>query len=266
MIVEVANASQVALTLDPSVIMASQGWVDDFVAEHLNPVHGAAVAALDAAGLANRELLALRQQRMQRGDVTIYNRGLIAGCAISKTGAGRLIQMAAGMLFAHGARQPVLAAVTASEMVPENTGTESATCRAYAERAWDADKAAHRWLLRLTALGGSVPAHGLHLATLTVPANSTLATDADLSGVTIATASGLRTESGWPGVQLAPAYVTVTLAYPYSAADYPLRLEVVSCEGAPPPLEPESLATNSFRINVAGDADTVKVRWQTIRP
>lgn len=266
MILEVANANQVAVSIDPSAIMASQSWVSGQLVEHLGPVHGAAVGALDMAGLANRELLALRQQRMQRGEVTLYNRGIVSGCARGKVGGGRLINMATGVLFMHGHRQPVFGAVTSSEMVPENTGAESATCQAYAERVWDADIAAYRTLLRVTALGGSVPAHGLHLSTLTVPANSTLAADADLSGVTLANAAGLRTEPLWPQAQTSQPYVNITPPYPYPAADYQVRLDAVSWQGPRPVLNAQNLATNTFRAYLAGDADAVTLRWQIIRP
>ncbi|MDR1902872.1 MAG: hypothetical protein LBQ88_11395 [Treponema sp.] len=61
------------------------------------------------------------RQRMQEGAVTIYNRGVKAGCTASRKGTERKVVLAVGTIFGKGLEMPCLGDQDGI-VVPPNTG------------------------------------------------------------------------------------------------------------------------------------------------
>ena len=212
--------------------------------------------ALDQAALANYSIKALKQQLQQEGELTIENKGIVSGCVASKsTTAARNLTLTAGICFANG-RAYAVAEASNSASVPPNIGNGSITATAYLY--FDTDK----WRLAVTALGQAVPGNAIHLYTLVIPANSTDATDPNLSGVTLTDVR--RIEAQFP-MMMSSAITTSATLNALSANDYQLTFEVVSAIGAPCEsrnIIASSRATNGFTIMLASAADNVQVRWR----
>lgn len=212
--------------------------------------------ALDQAALANYSIKALKQQLQQEGELAIENKGVVSGCMASKSAtAARNLTLSSGICFANGRTYSVADAANAAS-VPPNIGNSNVTASAYLYL--DGDK----WKLAVTALGQAVPGNAIRLYTLTIPANSTDATDPNLSGVTLTDVR--RIEASFPTVMNSAVTVSAALNT-LSANDYRLTFDVISAVGAP--CEPRhiiasSRATNGFTIMLASAADNVVVRWR----
>lgn len=212
--------------------------------------------ALDQAALANYSIKALKQQLQQEGELTIENKGVVSGCVASKSAtAARNLTLSSGICFANGRTYSVADAANAAS-VPPNIGNSNVTASAYLYL--DGDK----WKLAVTALGQAVPGNAIRLYTLTIPANSTDATDPNLSGVTLTDVR--RIEANFPTVMNSAVTVSATLNT-LSANDYRLTFDVISAVGAPCEVRhiiASSRATNGFTIMLASAADNVVVRWR----
>lgn len=212
--------------------------------------------ALDQAALANYSIRALKQQLQQEGELTIENKGVVSGCMASKSAtAARNLTLTSGICFANGRTYSVADAANAAS-VPPNIGNSNVTASAYLYL--DGDK----WKLAVTALGQAVPGNAIRLYTLTIPANSTDATDPNLSGVTLTDVR--RIEANFPTVMNSAVTVSAALNT-LSANDYRLTFDVISAVGAPCEARhiiASSRATNGFTIMLASAADNVVVRWR----
>lgn len=212
--------------------------------------------ALDQAALANYSIKALKQQLQQEGELTIENKGVVSGCVASKSAtAARNLTLSSGICFANGRTYSVADAANAAS-VPPNIGNSNVTASAYLYL--DGDK----WKLAVTALGQAVPGNAIRLYTLTIPANSTDATDPNLSGVTLTDVR--RIEPQFPAVMHSAVTVSAALNT-LSANDYRLTFDVVAATGAPCEprhIIPSSRATNGFTVTLASAADNVLVRWR----
>lgn len=213
--------------------------------------------AIDQAALANYGVKALRQQAQQEGELTIQNRGVVSGCTVSKSlTATRNLSIAAGMAFAAGRRWPI-AAVDNAASVPSNTTGASVTVYAYLLR--DANQA---YQLAVTAIGEAVPAAGIKIYNITIPAGNTDGTDPNLASVTLTDVR--RLEPQFPVLLDNPASASAVLNTLY-ANDYRLTFDVISATGAPCEskcLQVSSRATNGFTVLLASAADDVTVRWR----
>ena len=212
--------------------------------------------ALDQAALANYSIKALKQQLQQEGELTIENKGVVSGCVATKSAtAARNLTLSNGVCFANGRTYSVADAAN-SASVPPNIGNSNVTASAYLYL--DGDK----WKLAVTALGQAVPGNAIRLYTLTIPANSTDATDPNLSGVTLTDVR--RIEANFPTVMNSAVTVSAALNT-LSANDYRLTFDVISAVGAPCEARhiiASSRATNGFTIMLASAADNVVVRWR----
>lgn len=227
-----------------------------------NAIISLAMAAMSQAGLAQRELEKLQNKRMQTGLITIKNRGVISGCAVTKSGtASRNLAIAAGAIFLGGRIFPVFAE-SAGAAVPPNAGLVSAICYAYLYVTTGGAIA-----FACTGLGEAVPEDGLSLYQITVPANNTDVTDPTLTLVTLTDIR--RIEPNYPTWFATSSYVAVALAYPLLDAEYTVALDVVSIKGAGllqgGDLYVGSRNVNGFNVYYNGIADTVKVRWSIRR-
>jgi hypothetical protein len=213
--------------------------------------------ALDAAGLAHREIEGQRFTRHQQGVVVVYNRGVKSGCEVSRSStATRNLNLAAGVAFSFGREWGVAGQVNGAS-VPGNPGTAAGVCQVYLNRNMD---------LSCTLLDEPAPADALVLYAVTVPAGNTDDTDPYLADCTLTAI--VRREPAWPAVQAGAAYEDVTLARKLGDDDYVLALEVLDYAGGEPPrlaAPAAQRATNAFRVYSDGSADAVTVRWSVHR-
>lgn len=221
-----------------------------------NMVHAAVVEAMDLSGRAHDQVKAMRVSRIQQGEFTIANRGIVEGCAVSKsTNATRNLNLAAGTCFANGRVYSVASGSNVAS-VPQNTGTGSVTVSAYLFLNNGA------WALATTAIGAAVPSDAVEVYRLTIPANSTDATDPNLTNVTLTDVR--RMEPGFPLFVSSPAYKYQSINW-LPDSNYQLQFDIVSATGAP--CDPDAVviasrAQNGFGINLGSAADSVIVRWK----
>ena len=213
--------------------------------------------AIDQASLANYGVRALREQAQQEGVATILNRGIVSGCTASKSGtAARNLNISSGVCFANGRAYSVADGTNAAS-VPSNTGAGSVTVYAYLYQ-----DAGGLWRLAVTPIGSDLPDGSIKIYNVTIPANSTDATDPNLTNVTLTDVR--RIESQFPQLLNSPASTSVVLQT-LSANDYRLDFDVVSAVGAPcesKGIVVSSRATNGFTVLLASAADNVVVRWK----
>ena len=217
---------------------------------------GAIKYALDQVGVANSSVRALKQQIQQEGELLIENRGVVSGCTVTKSiTAARNLNLAAGTCFANGRAYSVASGDNMAS-VPSNIGAGSATVVAYLYLS------ATGWKLAVTAIGETVPAGAIRLYNITIPANSTDATDPNLANVTIT--SVRRVEAGFPQFLDTPVSQFVPIST-LSANDWRIDIDVVSADGAPcdrKALNIASRASNGFTLELASAADNVRVRYR----
>lgn len=213
--------------------------------------------ALEQAALANYGVRALREQAQQEGVFSIANRGVVSGCVVTKsTTAARNLHISTGVCFAQGRLFSVADGNNAAS-VPSNTGSGSVSVSAYLYQ-----DAGGLWRLAVTPIGTDVPAGGIRIYLLTIPANSTDATDPNLTNVTLT--SVRRIEPQFPqlvdsAAQASPVINTL------SNIDYRVDFDVISAVGAPCDarhLIVSSRATNGFTVRLASAADEVSVRFR----
>ncbi|OIP06939.1 MAG: hypothetical protein AUK53_11680 [Betaproteobacteria bacterium CG2_30_59_46] len=216
--------------------------------------------AIDQANVANKGVRGLHQFAQQEGIVTIKNRGVVTGCILSKsTTAARNLSIAAGICFAKG-QQFAVADGNNYASVPSNTGTGAVTVYAYLYQ-----DAYGFWRLAVTTIGQAVPDDGILIYNLTVPANSTDATDPNLSSVTLMDVR--RIEAGFPIMLDNPAQASPQInGLPDSA--YHITFDVLSAQGGPAEaksLVVSSRANNGFTVMLAAAADNVVARYRVSR-
>lgn len=216
--------------------------------------------ALDQAGQANYNIRALREMLQQEGEVTILNRGVVSGCTCSKsTGATRNLDITAGVCFSNGRTYAVAAKIN-SASVPSNTGTGSVVVSAYLQYSIGAGA----YVLATTTVGGSVPTDSIEIYRLTIPANSTDATDPQLTNVTLTDVR--RVEAQFPTALSSPVNTYIPIVT-LSASDFRVDVDVVSTTGRcdRDMVVPNSRATNGFSLRLESAADNVQVRYRVSR-
>ncbi|WP_269497178.1 hypothetical protein [Castellaniella sp. S9] len=222
-----------------------------------NAVAAALKFALTQVGVNAWGLRALREQAQQEGQIEIENRGVVSGCTVTRsTTAARNLNLSDGACFAKGRAYSVTPGNNAAS-VPSNTGAGPVVVYAYLYQ-----NATGLWRLAVTAIGQAVPAGAITIYRLTVPANSTDATDPNLENVTITDVR--RIERQWPQVFDSPATVSAVLNV-LRSSDYRLDFDIVSAVGAPcghDDIVVSSRATNGFSVQLASPADSVVVRWR----
>lgn len=216
--------------------------------------------ALNQAAMANYNIRALREMFQQEGEVTIRNRGVVSGCACSKSpGATRNLDIAGGICFANGRTYSVAAKVN-SASVPSNTGTGSVVVSAYLQYS----AVAGSYVLATTTVGSAVPADGIEIYRLTIPANSTDATDPQLNSVTLTDVR--RIEAQFPTALSSPVNVYLPIV-PLTASNFRVDVDVVSAVGRcdRDMIVPNSRANNGFSLRLEAAADNVQVRYRVSR-
>lgn len=224
-----------------------------------NMSNAAIMMALDMAGRAHDQIRAFKIARIQEGEILIINRGIVEGCTVTKsTTATRNLNLAAGACFANGRVYPVATGVNVAS-VPQNTGGGAVTVSVYLVLVGSA------WVPATTPIGGAVPDGAIEIYRLTIPANSTDATDPQLTNVTVTDVR--RLEPGFPLYVSSPAYAYVPINW-LPDTGYQVRFDVVAATGAPcesRAIVVTSRAQNGFGIYLASAADSVTVRWHLTR-
>jgi hypothetical protein len=234
---------------------------DAFDPLSMNALYLFTAMGIDAAGLANREIVKTISQRMQTGVATITNRGVISGCVVTKSSnAVRNLSLAAGSFFMSGVEMPC-PAFTNTALVPANYGDVVQTCYAYIYL--DATGAVR---FACTPLGGDVPEGGLPLYLFTVPAGNNETTDPYLASVTMTDVR--RIEAGYPVQFNSIPYASVSLPFNLLDSDYEVVIEILSLKGGGvqrPYVYPGDKAANGFKLYSEGSLDAVNVRWTAIK-
>ena len=214
--------------------------------------------ALTQGAVANQSVKALKEQMQQEGEITLTNRGIIAGCAITKsTTVARNLNLVGGSAFMSG-RRYLAPSKDNTASVPPNTTAANVTVKAYLYF----NMASQVMRLAITNIGDELPTNAIHLYNITIPPASTDATDPYLDNVTLT--SVRRVESSFPRLLDNPVITTVSINT-LRAADYRLDFDVVSFSGGqcdPDNIAIQSRATNGFTLALASDADNVVVRWK----
>lgn len=229
----------------------------------------AGVAIMDAMTLGqvnSTELEKWKKQRVQQGEITLYNKFVVSGCVVGAVSGTRNIQItrtgtydkthysrfwADGQLRAFDDVQSSVAAV------PMNTGTASQTYYSYLLKDGDTYK---------PHVDTSVPDGAIRLSRITVPAGDT---GADLSRVSFA--DERRVETNYTAYYNSLPFAMVTLPG-YTMPDAPaygVELEVESASGGLDTvgqLRAIEKGNNGFKIVSNGTADNVVIRWTLVNP
>lgn len=213
--------------------------------------------AINQAALANYSIQAFKQQLQQEGEITIQNRGVVSGCTATKSvTAARNLTLSTGVCFANGRAYSVAGGVNTAS-IPSNTGTGSVMVYAYLYQ-----DGGNLWRVAVTAIGQQVPPGGIRIYSITVPANSTDATDPNLTNVALTDIR--RIETNFPSRLNSPAQASAVIN-DLSANDYRLDFDMVAATGAPcdeAAIVVFSRATNGFTVQLASAADNVTLRWR----
>lgn len=224
----------------------------------LNELYSGVAIAQNQASLANIEILKTLQVRNQTGEATIYNRGVISGCVITKsTNATRNLNCSAGTIFMNGQIIAVPELLNTT-YVPTNSSDVTKYCYVY---LWIDTNGQVQ--VDATELNGSVPEYGLTLYKVTVPANSTEATDPYLANCTLSDLR--RLEPQYPLYMSSQPMTYVPLTYNMLNTDYIINFEILSYRGVIGDVYINSKASNGFSICSNGPADSIKVRWHTLK-
>jgi hypothetical protein len=197
----------------------------------------------------------------QQGELLIRNRGVVEGCAITRsTTAARNLHIAAGRCFAGGNVFTVAQQDNAAS-VPPNTGGTAVMVSAYLH-----PHTSGTYRLAVTAIGQALPDDAIEIYRLTIPAGSTAATDPYLANVTLTNVR--RIEVGYPEMLDSPPSVSLAFARPMRGTDWRMDIDVVSSTGAPCRADQVVItnrATNGCTLRLGSAADDVRIRWQTTR-
>lgn len=221
-----------------------------------NALWAAVERAVSEAGLLTKEMARQQTVRHQEGEFVLVNRGIKNGCSLTKSAiANRNLGISAGVCFMHGREMPANAEDNAAS-VPSNSSGESATAEAYLT-VIDSNVR-----LGVTNLNEPAPSDALVLAKLSIPTGSTGTTAPELEDVTITNVA--RTEPEWPSVHTTPAFKQQDFERVMGASNYHLSLDIVDYLGGETPAlqhSAEDRASNTFRVCLAGSADSVRVRF-----
>lgn len=234
------------------------GQLQSLSPEYQGDLSAAVMFALDQAAQGNRSAQSLKEQAQQEGEVVVSNRGVIKGCAVSRSStAARNLNLESGIAFMNGRAYSAPGKENAAS-VPTNTGNSSVTVHAFLYFNTDSQ----RMRLSVTAIGESVPKRGIHIYSITIPADSTDETDPNLEYVTLTNVR--RVESEFPANLSRPRTKSIEIKS-LRDSDYRVDIDLVSAVGEP--CRPEqvqvtSRATNGFSLQLATGADDIVLRWR----
>jgi hypothetical protein len=223
---------------------------------------GALLEAISAAGLANKEIYKEHTQRKQTGTILLTNKGIVSGCAVTKsTTANRNISCASGIIFARGQLFPFFGEENGA-IVPENNEQTNQTCYVYFY--FKADGSIE---FATTPVGQTVPEDGIPLYLVTIPPENNGQNDPNLSNVSLS--SVRRMEANFPAFYANPLYANVILPFPLPDTNYAVNLDIISVSGSGfqrGEVYPMDRNVNGFKIYYNGVADDLLIRWEISKP
>ena len=199
-----------------------------------------------------------KNARVQQGNVTIYNKFVVAGCVVKAaavssnrnlqlTLTGTYVNKNRSTFYADGGIHTILDGVAAA--VPSNSSSSAATY--YACIVKNASTGVYELKVQASKTGV------LSLYRITVPANHT---GANLTNVTIT--DERRMETSYGQFYASRPYVSVALPTAFSNADYDVSLRATSWKGVDiGDILAYDLANNGFKVEVTGAADNINIRW-----
>ncbi len=223
----------------------------------LNEQHGVIAGALDMASLANKENIKTLTQRFQTGEITIYNRGIKQGCVISKSvNATRNLSLSNGSIFMNGQIYSIFDMVNTA-VVPPNPTAE--TKYSYVFLWVDLQG---NFQIDCTNLDELAPTDSMVLYKVTVPANSTEATDPYLNNCALIDMR--KVEPNYPKILLNAPFAYVPFKFDLLDTNYSVDLDILDFAGGGFQLGycyAGDRAKNGLNINLNGTADSVRVRY-----
>lgn len=212
--------------------------------------------AVDMASQANMQANALQTHLQQQGEVTLFNRGVIRGCEVTRnTIVARNLNIASGAAFM-GGQSWIVPAKEGAASVPINDSDMPIYLKAYLKPSMDGAY----MVLGVTSALGVLPEDAVHIYNLTVPAGDTTS---DLNAVTIT--SVRRIESEFPRVINSESTLYIPLNKNLMDGDYQLDFEVIESQGKAADhsdIKPYSKAGNGFSLRCLSSADGIKVKWK----
>ncbi|CAK0740723.1 conserved hypothetical protein [Gammaproteobacteria bacterium] len=207
--------------------------------------------------LAFTEIEKTKKMRVQQGELTIYNRGVVNGMTVTRsTTANRNLNLDGGQFFMNGRVYGIADRINEAS-VSSNTSSFTKTCVAYVRLNGNSID------FGCSDLGSGAPLDAVPLCTLTIPPNNTDSTDQHLANVTI-DASIRRTETLFPTLFDHPARETVYLPIKLTDTTYHISLDIVSAVGGvvgSHHIIIDERANDSFRITLGHTADNVVIRY-----
>jgi hypothetical protein len=228
------------------------------LAERTQFLAAAALILQDLGAMGLKESQKTIRQRIQEGSVLIYNRGVIAGCTASKAAANRRVVLAAGGVFAKGVELPCNGDQNIGITVPSNSGEAALVYYGYLSVAANGVLS-----FTMTDAGALVPAGGIPICRITVPAGNTAS---NLDGVTLTDVR--RYESAYPTLINSISYTSVALSYSMIDTDYAVMLDVTGYSGGwnqRSCVYAGEKAANGFKVFADGTLDEVYVQWKAIK-
>lgn len=213
------------------------------------------------AGLFSRSLDTLRQRVLAQGSAVLKNKHVITGMVLTKSDIRALHLSQSGTVGAGMSRAKIDGRIISLPdddyhvSIPTN---ESAQARSYF--AFLVNTVGSAYAVQIAA---EVPANGLPLYRLDIPAGST---GNNITAVTLTDLRVIQSASTW--VTSSSPFVTVAFPEILPNADYDVAVEVESATdvAAVGAVQAYDRARNGFKIRMTGSADNVVLRWTLLNP
>lgn len=229
---------------------------DAFSSDQQMDIIALGLVAMAQAGIATREIENIRKRVLAQGTVTIKNKFVVSGFALTKSDIRALHLSRTGTVGTAASTARIDGALVSMSdndyvvSVPQNTTSQAVTYYAY---LWKNGSGVYE-----VAIGTTVPSNGLTLYSLTIPANDTAN---NLNAVTLTDLRVIQVIDGWTTSVTPSVYVPLPFTLP--SADYQVAFNVESATDvtAAGVLKVSGKQVNGFTINMTGSADNVLVRW-----
>lgn len=221
--------------------------------------------ALQKVGGVNKELEKWQKQRLQQGEIYLYNKYVITGCVVSKMANSRYLQISLSGTYTAGNVSKIsadgkyigIADEQMIAMVPMNADGVADIYYLYI----DYDSVQGRYRSYLAAI---VPDGKLTLYKITVPANDN---GMDLSAVTL---TDMRRIEAINTTRNTEPYVLVSIPgfSMLDAGDYDVNVTVETASDvmAVGEIIVYDKQANGFKLKITGSADNVQIRWTLMNP
>lgn len=244
-----------------------QTGIRDRLVPEMDSMAAVLLEAMNGIRNINLDLDKWKNQRLQQGTTTIYNKFVIEGAVIGAVAGTRNVQISktgtynanvASQVYVDGKVVVLPDEQSSVASVPQNPGGAAQTYYAYID--YDSGQSRYR-----VHVGSSVPEGKLKLYRIVVPAGDVAA---DLNACTFY--NERRVEAAYTCFYNSQPFALVNIPG-YTMPDAPdydvlLTIEDASDVGRVGELILYDKANNGFKIRHTGAADNVKVRWTLVNP